>query len=89
MLDIMIQIIEVLNDTIFFQSQMKEDSQEIGYKWIALIQPLLCLPLGLRGRYGIGVYHPHFPDEETESPKICIAQIVQRVGGRAGIASQA
>ena len=37
MLDIMIQIIEVLNDVIFFQSQLKEDSQEIEYKWIALI----------------------------------------------------
>lgn len=34
------------------------------------------------------VYHSHFPNEETEPPRICLAQIVQQVGGRAGIPSQ-
>lgn len=35
------------------------------------------------------MYHPHFPQEETEVSKACMAQGVRQVGGRAGIPSQA
>lgn len=37
----------------------------------------------------MSMYHPHFPDEDTEILRVCVVQVAQQVGIRGGILSQA
>lgn len=33
----------------------------------------------------MGTYHPHFPDKNAETLRVCVAKVIQQAGGRAGM----